>query len=163
MTGRAPVSLRAGLKLRLGADRPGMRNPRFQPGTGGIPPICWGMLDLNVLSLALAKAIVPNAGRPAPGAYSIDHAIRLAGTVKVGEDYSQRVSASIPWKELAAVAILRSGLSPADLLADIAAADLADLTARTEHVSRELALLLGAASVRPCKGKVTGKVVAVPE
>lgn len=115
----------------------------------------------NVLQLALAKAFDEPKNRPTPGEYRVDTLVRIVGTVKVGEDYEQTVTASIPWQRLFEVALSKlNGVTIESIVRD--ALDSKESPEIKEAVQNAVSKLK-AGAIRECKGKVTTNIVAIKQ
>lgn len=115
----------------------------------------------NVLQLALAKAFDEPANRPAPGEYHVDTLVRIIGSVRIGEDYQQAVTASIPWQRLFEVAL--SKLNNATLESIVREAVDGSESPEIKKTVQNAVSKLKAGTIRECKGKVTTNVVAIQQ
>jgi len=59
------------------------------------------------LALGKFKSQEPTRSLVVPGFYEIDSILSVQGTVQVGEDYEQRISPKLPWRDLFFAAISR--------------------------------------------------------
>lgn len=119
------------------------------------------MTNLNeeITKLALTK-IKGDRGAIAPGEYSGEAVVHVSYSLKVGEDYEQRiVQKACPFELLALALNKLNGVTVESLVAEALAGgvDTDDLKARvTDAVSK-----IKGTTVTTCKGKVTGKASVV--
>jgi len=112
------------------------------------------MNDLNALAISkiAAKAARENL---APGVYDIDTVVAVVGTLTIGEDYDQRITAAIPALKLLGVALSKlNGVTIASLLSEIDTIDEKQIKAQAQKAVDAIK----DASTRTCKGKVTHKL-----
>ena len=120
------------------------------------------MKALPTLSIPLAISKAP-AG-PAltqarekldPGEYQVDATVRVTGVVRVGEDYTQRITANAnPWGLLAVALSKLNSVTVESLVREadrVAAGVTKDIQARATSAIQEIK----AATERTCAGKVT--------
>ena len=123
-------------------------------------------------SLAVAKVIKDAALKAArsdmqPGVYDVDFTVKIDGTITVGHDYQAEVpNKAKPWNLVVALMAEIERLQAAtgkvgiDLDKILAAAETMDptLVEKAEEAANEAAAKLKAATLSPCKGKVTTKL-----
>lgn len=119
-------------------------------------------MSKNIETIALAKAIKEAQAKAAraaisAGEYQIDEWVHITGSVKVGEDYEQRIVAKAqPWDLLAVALSKLNGVTVEALVREaldgsIAAEEIkAQADAAMETIKGE--------TVTTCKGKVTTKL-----
>ena len=116
----------------------------------------------GVDALALAKfSAKGERENVAPGDYSVDTTVRIVGTVKVGEDYEQRIVGKLPLAKL--VMKLASQVSSdrlAKMLSPESLEAISDKDAKdfSDRIQADWAKL-SEATATDCKGKVTAKLV----
>ena len=115
--------------------------------------------------LAIAKVIKETAEKAArketnPGEYSVDFAVRIAGTIKVGETYEQRIVAKAdPWLLLAVALSKLNGITVESIAREALACNL-DPVAIKDQASAAIASLKDP-TLTVCQGKVTTSLTAV--
>lgn len=127
------------------------------------------LTNLNPVEvLALGKIELDKKIRAeiAPGTYDVDFAVRVRGTVGVGEDYTARISAAVPWKDMLLAAL--SQMAPAhrrafvrDFLA--ASADGEPATVNKDAILDEVEKLaeeIVGTTERVCSGKTRASLTA---
>jgi len=126
--------------------------------------------------LAITKAVAAKTLKTArdgiePGEYNLSFDAHFDGTVTVGADYEQKiVNKAKPWAIIAVLleeankARSAAGQTGLDLSKLIAMADALDpsLEKAAKEEAETQAAGLKAATLTPCKGKVTAKVTASP-
>jgi hypothetical protein len=111
--------------------------------------------------LALAKGIDTDSARDlvAPGTYEIDETVRVTGTVRVGDDYQQRLVAKAdPWKLLACAL---SKLNNVSIEALVREAETFD-TEATKLAAKTAIEALKEATYTTVRGKVTSLIAVEP-
>lgn len=131
---------------------------------------------LNIETLAVEKAIASKTAKVArdgiePGVYAVGFDAHIEGTITVGADYeSQVVNKAKPWS---LIYVLLGEVNRMKAAAGEAGLDIAKLIAMAEAVDPDLAkdaqskaeaeaAAIKAATVSPCKGKVTTKLTVTP-
>lgn len=130
-------------------------------------------LPFRALALATDRCTSAYAAKTArdevkPGEYLVDQTVRIRGTLTVGEDYDQRITAAIPVWELLALALSKlNGVTVNALVHEhtTLSQDGADPGAaeRLEAVkasAREAVDKIKGTSLQRCKGKVTTALTA---
>jgi hypothetical protein len=118
------------------------------------------LTDAHVV--AVAKAITEDELKKArpnlePGTHRLDVTVRIHGTLKVGEPYTQNIVGKVDWCGIAALAIDKlSGVTVMSLLAELeeGGPEIEDLKASTQAIVGDLK---GTTKV-PCNGKVTPRI-----
>ena len=114
--------------------------------------------------LAVSKAIKDAAAKAArseitAGEYAVDTTVRITGTVKVGEDYTQQIVGKADvWALLAVVMNKVNGVTLESVVEEAlnGGADTADLKARVDAAM----MTIKGETETACKGKVTTKLNA---
>jgi hypothetical protein len=110
--------------------------------------------------LALSKYEDKKArGKVKAGEYDIDALVRIVGSMVVREDYTQSISAAVPWQKLACVLFSKlNGVTLESVLREALDADL-DTEAMTNAAKVAVAKIVER-TTQPCKGRVELKVEA---
>jgi len=94
-----------------------------------------------------------------PGEYPVDVTVRVVGTVKVGEDYDQRIVAKAdPWLLLHVALSHLNGVTMDSIVREALTVERSELAKSVKEHADELVQVLKAETVQTCKGKVTQKL-----
>jgi hypothetical protein len=113
----------------------------------------------NELAVALEKFSAKGAREyVSAGAYPIDGYVHVKGQIKVGEDYESRVVAMAnPWTLLTVAMSKLNDVTVASIVRE--AEQIEDKAAKELKASANVAIQqIKAATLSPCKGKVTAKL-----
>jgi len=130
----------------------------------------------DVQALAITKAVKGKMVKTAregvePGEYAVDFDVHVAGTVRVGADYEQRVPAKAkPWDLVATLMEENARLAAAageagidlDKLVKMADAVNPDLAKEAKTKADEAIAKIKAATVSSFRGKVTADIEVTP-
>jgi hypothetical protein len=115
--------------------------------------------------VALGKVVVAKQAQKAsaelmPGDYEVDFVVRVSGTVRRGEDYSQKIVLKAdPWTMLAAALSHLNGVTVESLVKEALHAD-PELVGAIKAGALDAMARLNAPTETACNGKVTVKVAA---
>ena len=117
----------------------------------------------NIKEIALSKFKPSKNSRDSvePGEYEVDMTVRVKGSVRVGEDYEQVVSMSIPYRQLLAVVVKSFNQNPDKIVSAMESMSEDDLKVAMAEADEFLVSRMGntrAAATKTCKGKVTSKL-----
>lgn len=107
-------------------------------------------------TIALDKAIKEKAQKEArtnltPGQHAVDFAVRITGTISVGESYEQQIVAKCDAWSLLAVAMSKlNGVTLGSIVREAESADGAEIKAQAAAAISKIK----AATVTPCSGKI---------
>ena len=110
-----------------------------------------------IQALALSKFSIGRVrDEVEPGEYDVNVLVRVKGSVKVGEDYSQRiVAAANPWKLLAVALSKLNGVTVDSIVREAEANGLDDKAVKTQ--ADAAIQTIKEPTERTCSGKVTAK------
>lgn len=119
------------------------------------------LTPIELLALGKIKAGSADRDSVTPGSYLVDTVLAINGSITVGEDYTQKISPKLPWRDLFFAALSRLG--PADRTAFVNVVETGGFPKITGSVQVEMSdyehRLLKRVETT-CKGKVTAQLTA---
>ena len=107
-----------------------------------------------------AEAYKTANGEIQPGEYPIELLVKITGTLKKGEKYSQPIHWSVDWCGLFAVALSKlNGVTVESVVREFCATEEVD-TAAIKTQAEEAVNTVKGTSMQECNGKLSGKVFA---
>ena len=107
------------------------------------------------LALGKFKSQEPTRDMIVPGFYEIDSILSVQGTIKVGEDYEQRISPKLPWRDLFFSALSRMEQTERQWFVEfVKKGKKPAITSRAAGEIEIYSEQLLAKTKVPCKGKV---------